>query len=383
MGNGRLHGTADAEPELGKPMNPEVKRSKKWLFSLLSLIFLLSTLEGCAWWLERRAYHGTVSLSPSDAAGGSLYLNTDHDSRPQLRPGARLEGSRFEVSINQRGFRGPDLQSPKPRGGIRIWVIGGSTTFDIYAPNDATTWPALTGSLLGEALGNPNVEVINAGIPGEIIRGNREDFESHYGSVTPDVLILHAGPNDLRAGSQSSGQGGQLEPEPAPGPLHRLALYRVLSRKLQWQRVPSSWASHRIDEHHWNRLEKDLTDFVASARQKGVTVVLATHAHRAEKDATGRRAARQVAEGAKLLRMNPEGVIETFSEYNARIRRIAETQNLPLIDLREAVPAEGRYFGDHTHFSADGSLLAAQTAVETLKTLDFSKSRPSHPSPPF
>ena len=373
MGHGRVHRAKNVEPELGQQMSSEIKRSRRWLFSLLSLTLLFSTLEGCAWWLERRAYHGKVSLSLGDAAGGSLYLNTDHDSRPQLRPGARLEGSRFEVSINQKGFRGPDLRSPRPRDGIRIWFIGGSTTFDIYAPSDAETWPALTGSLLGQALANPDVEVINAGIPGEIIRGNREDFEAHYGSVMPDVLILHAGPNDLRAGSQSSAPGGQLEPEPEPGILHRLALFRTLSRKLQWQRVPSSWTTHQIDEHHWNRLEKDLTDFAASARSKGVEVVLATHAHRAEEDATGRRAARQVAEGTKLLRMDPEGVIRTFSEYNERIRTIAKARSLPLIDLREAVPAEGRYFGDHTHFSAEGSRVAAEAAVEVLKTLDLSR----------
>lgn len=363
-------------------MTSEIQRSRKWLFSLLSLLVLLSTLEGCAWWLERKAYHGKISLRHDDSAGGSLYLNTSHDARPQLRPGATLQGSRFEVSINQKGFRGPELQSPKPQNGLRIWFIGGSTTFDIYAPSDATTWPALTGSLLGEALGNPAVEVINAGIPGEIIRGNREDFEVHFGSVRPDVLILHAGPNDLRAGSQSSAQGGQLEPEPTAGLLHRLALFRVLSRKLQWQRVPSSWAAHRIDSHHWNRLEKDLTDFIASAQSKGVTVVLATHAHRAEDGATGRQAARQVAEGTKLLRMNPEGVIQTFAEYNDRIRAIADAQNLPLIDLREAVPPEGRYFGDHTHFSAEGSRIAASAAVEVLKTLSLRSRQPPQSGAP-
>ena len=354
-------------------MSAPIKRSRRWLFSLLSLTLMLSSIEGCAWWLERRAYHGKVSLRHDDSAGGSLYLNTNHDSRPQLRPGAQLKGSSFEVSINQKGFRGPELLSPKPQDGIRIWFIGGSTTFDIYAPSDATTWPALTGSLLSAALNNPEVEVINAGIPGEIIRGNREDFEVNFGSVRPDVLILHAGPNDLRTGSQSSAEGGQLEPEPAAGPLHRLALFRVLSRKLQWQRVPASWATHRIDEHHWNRLEKDLTDFIASAQSKGVKVVLATHAHRAEEEATGRRAARQVAEGTKLLRMDPEGVIDTFASYNDRIRRIAEDRNLPLIDLREAVPAESRYFGDHTHFSAEGSELAAQAAVKVIENLDFSR----------
>ena len=356
-------------------MTTAVPASKKWLFSLLSLLLLLSTIEGCVWWMERRAYYGTVSLTFGDGGENSLYLNSDHNSRPQLRPGARLKGSKYEIAINQHGFRGPEMKTPKPREGLRIWFIGGSTTFDIYAPTDAQTWPALTGTLLGQAIGNPDVEVINAGIPGEIIRGNREDFENYFITLQPDILVLYAGPNDLRGGSMSSSPNGFLEPESDPGFLHRLATFRVLSRKLQTQRIPDAWREHRIDEHHWSRLEKDLDDFIVSARTKGVRVVLATHAHRAEEDATGREAARQVAEGTKLLRMDPEGVIESFSDYNNLVRELAQRKNIPLLDLREQVPARSEYFGDHTHFSAEGSVIAAQAAVEVLKKINLSPQR--------
>ena len=104
-------------------------------------------------------------------------------------------------------------------------------------------------------------------------------------------------------------------------------------------------------------------------------MVLATHAHRAEEEAKGRVAARQVAEGTKLLRMDPEGVIESFSDYNALVRELAERRNIPLLDLRNAVPPESRYFGDHTHFSAEGSVLAAKATAELLQKIDLSAQR--------
>ena len=55
-------------------------------------------------------------------------------------------------------------------------VVGGSTTFDVFAPSDSQAWPALLGRN-GDRRPDRVVEVINAGIPGEMIAGNQEDFE--------------------------------------------------------------------------------------------------------------------------------------------------------------------------------------------------------------
>jgi hypothetical protein len=293
------------------------------------------------------------------------------DDRPHLRPGAELNGKNHQIRINSLGFRGEELRVPKPPNGLRIWFIGGSTTFDIYAPTDHETWPAIAGSLLDAHLPDRVVEVINAGVPGEVIRGNRLDFERNYAEVRPDVLVLHAGPNDLRMAANSSDSARGIEPEAEPGWMHRSALYRVVARRLQLGPVPESWKNRSIDEYHWARLQKDLSDFVRTAQEKGLQVVLSTHAHRAEDSATGSQAKRQVAEGQKLLRMDASGVIEAFKDYNTMVQNLAAELGTPLLDLRAEIPPKATFFGDHSHYSAKGSRMAGQTAFELLKNLNL------------
>jgi|GEM_PF-1173709 len=344
------------------PQKNPLSKKKKWAYSLVATLLVLTLIESIAWWLERREYMGGFSLQGS--AHETLYIDKG-DDRPHLRPGAKLSGARYNIEINQHGFRGPELQR-RQSNTVRVWFIGGSTTFDIYASSNETTWPALTGAALQEAWPDKKIEIINAGVPGETIRGNRQDFQNYYGRITPDILVIHAGPNDLRS---SSIHARGLASEPPPGPLHRLATFRLLSRKFQLQRIPQSWHNREIDHPLWERIETDIRHFIAAAEQKGVKVVLATHAHRAKTKSTGRSAAIQVAEGTRLLRMDAVSVIKTFKQYNDMIRGIATEQGLPVIDLRDKIPASSKYFGDHTHFSARGSRLAAKSAVEVLQKI--------------
>jgi lysophospholipase L1-like esterase len=341
----------------------QLSRRKKWIFALIFVGVVLSVLEVGAWFFERRAYYSTFSLQ--NIAQDSLYIDKG-DGRPALRPGAHVSGSRFDIRVNKLGFRGPDLIEPRTEKTTRIWFIGGSTTFDIFAPTNEETWPSLVGSTVQKAWPALSVEIINAGVPGEILRGNREDFEAHYGRVGPDFLVLHAGPNDLRSCSMHA---TGLEPEPGRGFLDRLAMFRLLSRKLRWQRMPTSWVGREIETHFWERMDKDLRDFVGSAQQKGIKVVLVTHAHRAEESATGKAATWQVAESSRLLRMDGESVIAAFTRYNQMVRQVAEDLQLPLVDLRAIVPPDEAYFGDHTHFSTLGSTKAAEAVSAAIIAL--------------
>ena len=69
-----------------------------------------------------------------------------------------------QFRINPHGYRGKDFSTRKPEGVIRIMFYGGSSVFDAESPHD-DDWPHRVERLL-HAKGFPNVEVINAGIPG-------------------------------------------------------------------------------------------------------------------------------------------------------------------------------------------------------------------------
>ena len=328
---------------------------RRILFGATVTALFMVVVESVAWCWERYTWLGNQTVNDT-----SLYIENSGE-RPQLRPGASLDGSKFDISINSIGFRGPELSSERSANTLRVWCVGGSTTFDIYAPTNEDTWPYRLQVALQEALPDRQVEVINAGIPGEVLSGSREDFERFYSSIKPEYLVVYHGPNDLRFAAAA-----QEMPIYEPSSLLMFASFRLLSRWVPIQTVRTEWLNHTIDSPHWDRIERDILGFIDSTKRKGVEVVMSTHAHRASDDAVGFTARVEVGESTTLLKMSPEGVIRSFSRYNEMVVEIAEEQGTHLADVRSAVPADGEYFGDHTHFTPKGSELAAQEIAAVI-----------------
>jgi len=91
---------------------------------------------------------------------------------------------------NAEGFRGKDF--PPKSGKVRVVTAGGSTTYGANV-NDGETWPAQLESLLG-----PDYEVLNFGVIGHGTVEHINQAALVLPEHKPDVLIVHAGLNDLR-----------------------------------------------------------------------------------------------------------------------------------------------------------------------------------------
>jgi lysophospholipase L1-like esterase len=112
------------------------------------------------------------------------------------RPDATLEAAGKVVHFNARGQRATnvrDLAVPKSAGVSRIVCEGGSTTFDLLALDDASTWPARLGALLA-----PRADVANAGFPGWTSLESLISLEIRDVDLEPDVVVVFAGINDLQ-----------------------------------------------------------------------------------------------------------------------------------------------------------------------------------------
>ena len=349
---------------------------KKLCFSAGGFILGLALLNVICVLGERIAYG---AFWGEDRPKGLYQSRTGE--RPQLKPGAKLNGLLYQVSINSLGFRGPELQSTKPSNGLRIWCIGGSTTFDIFSSNDESTWPAQTRQHLQFRFPDLAVEEINAGIPGEVLEGNLSDFERLQPQVRADYVIIYHGPNDLRqllstnlfsATAASTGTKNH-KLGPPDGAIRSLlnrkdiALVRVTRRLLQHQQpLDESWQDRIVTKDQWNLLRNRLEQFIRKAKQANVVPVLVSHALRAQKGDSGEIAAERVAETAQLLRLYPNVVIDTFEQYNAMLQSLAEKHRIPFADARSAVGPESRNWGDATHFRPPGSLLAAQVIADEI-----------------
>ena len=99
--------------------------------------------------------------------------------------------------MNGLGFRGPEVDSAKAPGRLRVITAGASETFGLYeAPGKE--WPrqledSLRRRLAGSACGRDGVEVWNAAFAGMSLPTIRQDIERRLVRFSPDVIVVDSG----------------------------------------------------------------------------------------------------------------------------------------------------------------------------------------------
>ena len=101
----------------------------------------------------------------------------------------------FQVDVNSFGYRGENFPLQKPADETRILVVGDSYTFGDYVNNDETLPAQLEQQL---AVLNPNrqIRVINAGLSGSTVVGQRQMIERAL-PLEPDLVLLVNFSNDV------------------------------------------------------------------------------------------------------------------------------------------------------------------------------------------
>jgi len=128
--------------------------------------------------------------------------------------GARLG----QLRVNSLGFRGPDpkLSNERTPGRLRVYCLGSSTTFGWGASRDETAYPAQLERILKERRGDLQVEVINAGVPGNNSESELKILKEDLPRLKPDIVILWSGWPDWTHYLQPEGRKRQdkdwLEP---------------------------------------------------------------------------------------------------------------------------------------------------------------------------
>jgi len=101
------------------------------------------------------------------------------------------------ININSYGFRGPEITMEKPDDIYRIFVVGGSTTFNVRAPSDEHTIPGYLDYELNNLQTQKIIQVINAGMPGMTSSGELLLIKNKIVNFEPDLIIIYDGFNDL------------------------------------------------------------------------------------------------------------------------------------------------------------------------------------------
>jgi lysophospholipase L1-like esterase len=294
---------------------------------------------------------------------GHAYLNT----APREGGTAAVFGKR--ASLDRLGYRSPERPRAKPPGVARVLLSGGSTTFDVLAPDDAETWPRLLETRLRAT--NPTIEIWNAGFPGWTSQESVISLAIRDLDLSPDLCVLYQGINDLQPASHRP-----FDPEyehghaelarralglelPPPSWLGRSLLVEKL-RDLgggpadPWQALAASGTAQRqarIAPEGVAAFERNVRSFAALAGSRGAGVLLVTQPIRI-------RAANRAADLAYLAgwdpELKPEAAPGELARLNEVVRRLAAQGVGELADAEREIAWEDADFGDPLHYTDGG-----------------------------
>ena len=290
------------------------------------------------------------------------------------RPDATLGAAGKLVHFNARGQRATnvrDLPLPKPPGVSRIVCEGGSTTFDLLAPDDASTWPARLGTLLA-----PRADVANAGFPGWTSLESLISLEIRDVDLVPDVVIVFAGINDLQpaghvpfASDYSSGHAEILQRVVGVSrvPVRLVSRSVFLEFLLDRLKVRDGGTAEgfapawkwtggpRHDDAPDTAIaafERNLRSTAAVARAHGARTVLVAQSARL-------RAGHEDSDRAFLESWAPgltaSGYLSGLRRMNAAARRLGDEGVALYVDPFAGGAFPDSFFDDPFHFSPEGS----------------------------
>lgn len=277
------------------------------------------------------------------------------------------------LQVNSLGFRGPEIELPKPPGRIRLAFLGGSTTFCAEASSRETTWPHLVVEALRAAHPEREFDYVNGGAGGFTADDSRRSLIHRVRPLEPDVLVVYHASNDLvvqaRRLAKAEGLWDDREAE----------LSWLADHWLTWNMIEKNLRSRAAQSTSGRRLEvdpaalaapfrEDVAALLEECRATAPVAAVATFCQRARRGQTAEeRRAACVSSLYYMPFMPVPAILDAFEEYNRVLRSSAAEQGAILIECEEAVPADGEHFNDSIHFLDPGCRLFAERVAAGIE----------------
>jgi len=185
-------------------LSVQVSYKKQATLGIIGVIILLLVIEVIAnvWWAmqihcefeENEIFQNFDEVEKRQLCLDFYNIQTAGD---ELIPNQSTDS----ITINSLGFRGAEFSAIKLPDTYRIFMVGGSTMFGAGATSDETTIPGYLQQLLNEKDFGFDIEVINSGIQGADSNTESNLIEQKLVRLSPDLLIIYDGMNDLRVGN--------------------------------------------------------------------------------------------------------------------------------------------------------------------------------------
>ncbi len=279
---------------------------------------------------------------------------------------------------NQFGYRGAEIELPKPTGTFRIIEMGGSTTYGTTNPGDETA-PYYLQKALRDDYGYDNVEVINAGVYGYTSWQTLLDLTLRVNELQPDLVIIYEAGNDVlpREVDPDCYQGINpyrgLDPRRlifnslANVPIVPSALYRVAALSFGWMSNPSnlensfatdplgcggdqdgSDKAHNVEVNRPFYFERNIRDMAAVAHSGGYQIMFSTWPY-------------------EQASSDPLPYWRTaVDEHNAITTKVAQELGVLYFDYASVAPPDSSNWSDYVHMTGKGNLDRAQAFAKFL-----------------
>jgi lysophospholipase L1-like esterase len=300
-----------------------------------------------------------------------------------LKPGYDADG----IHVNSLGFRGPEIALDKPGDVFRVVAIGDSTTFGLEG--EECTYPAQLQKKLNETRRAKRVEVVNAGVEGYSSTYALSLLRHRVASLHPDVVLIYVGWNDLygidprHPPEESVAEDLDLEslPQEACGIKAQIGRYLQvlylsqfmtrlthleLPRLMAKLRTPSD-STMQISRLATYGFERRLVAIVHSSREGGAVPVLMSLPTILSERMSAK--ALSVVHYPGWANGDVGYLLAVAKEYNAALRRVAQSESVQLIDNAPYVDSrqdKDMLFFDTLHMYCQGYELLARNIAKVL-----------------
>ena len=150
--------------------------------------------------IEQQCKFETDEFSNLSVRQTWLLCNVDHEYLDDWVTGTHhgwddskeREISGIDIQLNSHGFRGDEFSKEKDDNTIRIFAVGGSTTYGFGVPNESS-YPFLLQQKINSLNLEKKVEVINAGVAGAWSKMETDLIKDKLIEYEPDIFIIYDG----------------------------------------------------------------------------------------------------------------------------------------------------------------------------------------------
>lgn len=342
------------------------QRDKEYLTAgavLCTLVLVFGGAELVTRWQQFSRF-GLTTVEASD--------NYYTDAKTGLRlPAPNSRHGR--IVINEQGFRGKVVATPKPPGTIRLLFIGSSSTFGPYIGDADATWPYVAVTVLQQYFPDCHFDVVNAGVAGMSTRHLETYFDKIATTVEPDLTVIKTSDMNVRlnAVARRNGLLGDSHFEPS-----LFGHYSLFWRKVEKNaRIISLRRAANRDEGKLNiapelitdDFERELRQVLAVVKAGGSQPVLVANSHRLRREQTSEQRLKALKTSLFYMPyMNIDGMLRMTEAYRRSISKVAVQNDIPFIDPNSQVAGNDANFVDSNHFTPAGAKLAGHAVGRAL-----------------